>query len=129
MELGYDSFSSELPEDCLELLLQLGKEKGVDPLASIESEDYFCKLCASYSGPAEGRAAFFQTAIERDFKVMKEAPVWIQGSEWPFYRGKPMMFVGQLDTVVHWDGIASTVSFYVFWDWESGKVQTITQCD
>ncbi|MEK4327832.1 hypothetical protein MKX70_18580 [Paenibacillus sp. FSL R7-0312] len=36
-----DDFTSEIPLDKMEILLQLGKEYSFDPLSCIESEKYF----------------------------------------------------------------------------------------
>ena len=50
MEYGYDAFSTELPDDIFELLLELGNKIGIDPSASVESENYFCELLENYCG-------------------------------------------------------------------------------
>ena len=50
MEYGYDTFSTVLPGDIFELLLELGNEMGIDPFSSIESENYFRELLKTYSG-------------------------------------------------------------------------------
>ncbi len=128
MEYEYE-FSTELPEDVLKILLELGKELKFDPLSSIESEDYFCGLVSDDSGSKEELRESLSKTVQRDFQVMKERPRWIQEAEWQFHNGKPMIFVGQLDSFIHQDGLKREVSFYVFWDFESGTVKTITQCD
>ena len=109
MEYGYDTFSTVLPGDIFELLLELGNEMGIDPFSSIESENYFRELLKTYSG--------------------NKNEVWIQGDEWQFHRGKPMIFVGQLDTSIKRDGVSYGISFFVFWDYKDGVTKTVTQSD
>ena len=106
MEYGYDTFSTVLPGDIFELLLELGNEMGIDPFSSIESENYFRELLKTYSGNKNEVKRYFEDTIKRDFQVMKEKPRWIQGDEWQFHRGKPMIFVGQLDTSIKRDGVS-----------------------
>ena len=100
MEYGYDTFSTVLPGDIFELLLELGNEMGIDPFSSIESENY-----------------------------IRELFWWIQWVEWQFLRGKPMIFVGQLDTSIKRDGVSYGISFFVFWDYKDGVTKTVTQSD
>ena len=131
MEYGYDTFRTELPEDQLEMLLDLGAEMDlyIDPTASLECEQYFSGLLSDYRGDREGLRAYCREAIRRDFRVMKEKPAWLQGDEWQFHNGRPMAFVGQLDAVLRRDGSPCGISFYVFYDLEDGAVKTVTQCD
>lgn len=129
MEYGYDTYTSEIPDDILEILLELCKEAGVDPLSSMESEAYFCELIKKYSGNKSEIRQYFEKMIKREFKFMKERPVWIQGKEWQFYNGKPMIFAGQIDTFVNKNGFSYGISFYVFWDSKYGVTKTVTQSD
>ena len=78
MEYGYDTFSTVLPGDIFELLLELGNEMGIDPFSSIESENYFRELLKTYSGNKNEVKRYFEDTIKRDFQVMKEKPRWIQ---------------------------------------------------
>lgn len=116
-------FQSRIPDNALMLIYQLGRDKEIDPLSSIESEEYFCRLLSEYSGSEERLAEYLRECIQRDFRVMKHPPRWIQGSEWQFCNGKPMAFAGQLDDEDRGD------SFYIFWDMESGEIKTIRQLD
>lgn len=129
MEYGYDAFSTELPDDIFELLLELGNKIGIDPSASVESENYFCELLENYCGNKNEIREYFESAIKKDFQVMKEKPRWIQGYDWQFNKGKPMIFVGQLDTILKRDGVSYGTSFFVFWDDKDGTTKTITQSD
>ena len=129
MEYGYDTFSTVLLGDIFELLLELGNEMGIDPFSSIESENYFRELLKTYSGNKNEVKRYFEDTIKRDFQVMKEKPRWIQGDEWQFHRGKPMIFVGQLDTSIKRDGVSYGISFFVFWDYKDGVTKTVTQSD
>ena len=128
MDYEFD-FETELPEDMLELLLGLGKDMGIDPISSDAMESYFFTLWKQFSGDKRERQGYFERAIKRDFKVMKEYPHWLQETEWQFHNGKPMIFVGQLDATIRRDGGLYGVSFYVFWDEKDGTTKTVTQCD
>ena len=129
MELGYDTFSTELPDDIFELLLELGSEIGIDPFSSVESENYFCELLKNYTGNKNEIREYFESEIKKDFQVMKEKPQWIQGDDWQFNKGKPMIFVGQLDTITIRDGVSYGTSFFVFWDCKDGTTKTVTHSD
>lgn len=129
MEYGYDTFLTELPDDIFELLLELGNEIGIAPFSSVESENYFCELLKDYSGDKNEVKRYFEDAIKRDFQIMKEKPRWIQEGDWQFHRGKPMIFVGQLDATIKQDGVSYGISFYVFWDYKDGVTKTVTQSD
>lgn len=129
MEYGYDTFTSEIPDNIFEILLELGEEMDIDPSSSIESENYFNALFSDYSGNNDEIREYFKKSIKRDFQVMKEKPRWIQGDEWQFNKGKPMIFVGQLDAAIQWDGNPYGMSFYVFWDNKDGTTKTVTQSD
>ena len=123
-----DNFASRIPQESMTLLLDLGNEFHFDPLSSIESETYFLSLLENYRGP-EDLTAYLRTQIHRDFRFFNAPPDWLQGPDWPFHRGKPMYFVGQLDSTVRRDGFAYGLMFYVFWDPEDGATKTITQSD
>lgn len=129
MEHRYDTFSTELPDDIFKLLLELGGKIGIDPFSSVESENYFIKLLKNYHGNKEEIREYFENTIKNDFKTMKEKPHWLQGCDWQFNKGKPMIFVGQLDTTIQRDGVSYGTSFFVFWDYKDGTTKTVTQSD
>ena len=119
-------FFSNVPEKDQLLLMKLGNRYGFDPLDSQDAEDYFMALLGRYQGPPEGKLAFLEEEVSRAFHCCGGSrPVWIQGAEWPFENGKPMWFVGQLETDVENYGSA----FYVFWNRDSGTGKTVMQCD
>lgn len=120
-----EDFVSKIPEDIFEILLDLG----IDPVSTTETEDYFYHLVTDYTGDPEAFETYLKKSVERDFKSMSEPPEWLQGSEWQFNNGKPMCFVGQLDTFLQRDGGEYGLTFYVFWDMETGETKTITQSD
>ena len=124
-----ESFESKIPEDILEMLYDLGGELNIDPISSIESEDYFSNLILNYKGEKDELEPYLKKHIENDFKCLKEQPEWLQGDEWQFSNGKPMCFVGQMEVEVNQEGYIHTVMFYVFWDIDSGDTKTITQSD
>lgn len=65
MEHRYDTFSTELPDDIFELLLELGSEIGIDPFSSVESENYFCELLKNYCGNKNKIREYFESEIKK----------------------------------------------------------------
>lgn len=93
-----DDFTSKIPLDKMEILLQLGKEFSFDPLSCIESEKYFIKLLEKYQDNTDNDLKdLLRTIVAKDFQVVDKKPEWIQDPEWQFNNGKPMTFVGQLE--------------------------------
>lgn len=122
MEYDEKGFESEIPDEALKLLYDLGKPLELDPLGSEESKRYFARVVATYTGEKKGLADYLREVIRRTFPLLGKPPCWIQGSEWQFYDGRPMTFVGQLDT-------ENCISFYLFWDEPSGETKTVVQYD
>ena len=75
---------------------------GVEPLTSIESEKYFRDLIAQYDGEKDDDLFknWLSEKIEQQFLCFDTRPEWIQHPEWPFYEGKPMIFVNHVDVLV-----------------------------
>ena len=81
------------------LLVKICNKYDADPSVSIESEEFFKDLLSQYSGPLaqESVEAWLEEQIQQLYISVGARPKWIQGSEWPFANGKPMIFVGQID--------------------------------
>lgn len=77
--------------------------------------------------PDASRAERLKMARERiaaDFRYVKKRPKWLQDAVWPFEKGKPMIFVGQLDlTELRHDD----AQLYVFVEADGPGVRTIEQ--
>ena len=86
-----DNFATEIPDEILEILYSLGREFSFDPLSSVESENYFIKLLNEYDG-IDLKEWLRNTVLKR-FLFIENKPEWIQGPEWQFSNGKPMIFV------------------------------------
>jgi len=89
-----------------------------DPNWNGDRENYFRKLLAEYDGPLDKKSltVYLNKHLAEDFIAYKRRPRWIQSAEWPFYNGKPMIFVGQIDipkTASKGDFHDDT-SFYIF---------------
>jgi hypothetical protein len=103
------------------MLLEVCKGYGVDPSTSLETEDFFRKLLAHYSGEKEPTriASWLKEQILQHFVAVSERPRWIQAPQWPFEGEEPMIFAGQIDLSVRNEGIISQIyhdntSLYVF---------------
>ncbi len=102
-----------------ELVLDITGRYNIDPSSSVEAENFFVDLLASYEGNLEDIADWLDQQIRLDFKVIDKWPKWIQNSDWVYIEGKPAVFIGQIDLSVANNNLASQifhddVSFYVF---------------
>lgn len=126
-----DNFTSKIPLEKLDILLELGNEFSFDPQESCESEKYFIDLLEKYSEnfcDLEDLKQFLRQIVMRDFQIICQKPNWIQGSEWPFTRnGKPMIFIGQIECKKEKINLHDDAIFYVFWDRDTGDIKTIMQ--
>jgi hypothetical protein len=104
-----------------ELLIDVCARYQIDPSSSIEAEDFFSGILSAYQGDSnkEALVAWLEKQLSKEFISLNETPHWIQGYEWQFANGKPMIFVGQLDLRIPRGSIASQyfhddTSFYIF---------------
>lgn len=63
--------------------------------------------------------------IKDDFRCLKSPPKWLQAPDWPIENGKPLVFIGQLDTssLNH-----DTSQVYVFFNQDTQRYFTLNQC-
>lgn len=122
-------FTSDIPSKILTLLLDIGRDLGIDPLSSTESEAYFLQLLRTAPDDPSALPVYLRGAMERDFPIMETYPRWLQGAEWPFREGRPLCFVGQLEAAVKRDGCLRRIAFYIFWNPKTGESETIQQHD
>ena len=116
------------------LLLKVCSRYKVDPSSSLEAEDYFRNLLATYDGTFEEESQFMNwldKIVSGNFIALNKRQQWIQNSEWPFEDGEPMIFVGQID-ISRNSGLASEffhddTTFYVFIPHSKGKPRVIMQ--
>jgi hypothetical protein len=96
----------------------------VRPDVPIEAEEFFTELVARF----DDRAALHRHLEDQAggwFRCLRELPDWIQGADWPWSGGRPMVFVGSIDAppgTFHDDA-----RFYVFWSPEVGNRECIIQ--
>ena len=114
-----DDFATEIPDEALKILYSLGREFSFDPLSSVESEKYFIKLLKGFDG--SDLTEWLRNAVRKDFLFIEKKPAWIQGSEWQFSDGKPMMFVGQINLPPQKKVFHDDAAFYVFWNQDTGE--------
>lgn len=82
----------------LRTVIAVAGEYGVNPLVPAESESYFRRLLEDYDDTGGvDLAEWLRERIPLDFISFGERPRWIQGEEWPFQDGEPMIFAGQID--------------------------------
>lgn len=124
-----EEFMTEIPEDVLDILYELGEEFYFDPLSSIESENYFINMISNYQESDNELETYLREQVKKDFKILEEAPEWIQNADWQYNNGKPMCFVGQIETQSSQKGCSYGMTFYVFWDMETGETKVVTQYD
>jgi len=88
--------------DTFLLLLQVCDRYGVDPQIPEESEQFFRELLGTYMGNTDPTSieTWLSEEVPKHFVALNERPSWIQGADWPFANGKPMIFAGQIDLSV-----------------------------
>jgi hypothetical protein len=126
---GVNDFSTGIPLEALRQLAQLGRDFGIDPLGSAELERFLLEMLKHRT--VEEIAT---DVIPKAFWCVKTRPVWLQGADWPVLQGRPMVFVGQIDTPggsAHLPDrtLDRGTSFYVFWDPETGITRVVVQTE
>ena len=97
---------------------------GARPDVPIEAEEFFTALVARFDSREECRKHLEQNA-GKWYRSLEEPPDWIQDPDWPWFKGRPMVFVGAIDAprgTFHDDA-----RFYVFWSPEVGVTDCIIQ--
>ncbi|MHC5542822.1 hypothetical protein ACYOEI_31745 [Singulisphaera rosea] len=117
-------------DDAYETLIAVGRKYGFRPDIPLEAEDFFRDLVSLYSGSIGGLAAWLEDQVIEFYRSLVNPPKWLQDPEWPFFGGKPMQFVGQVDlpegsTLL----LRHNASYYVFLDYNTGSTKVIVQAD
>lgn len=79
------------------LVVEKSRAFGVDPSMSIEAEQFFEDLLGKYEEVPEQLDTWLEKQLPQLFRAIDKRPDWIQGPQWPFSQGTPMIFVGQID--------------------------------
>ena len=79
------------------LVVDVANRYGVDPSSSVEAEAFFHNLLREYTGASNDLESWLDQEMRRHFHWLSAPPRWIQGAEWPFAEGQPMIFAGQID--------------------------------
>ena len=102
-------------------LLRICGPLGINPTMSLECEAYFRKLLMGYAGSSPDPT--FESWLEQElagrFLTLAGTPNWLQGDEWPFVNGEPLIFAGQIDYCLDDNPVAAQLfhddtSIYVF---------------
>jgi hypothetical protein len=101
------------------LVVDVADRFGVEPSMSQESEDYFVRMLDDFLGDPTDLQQWLEERIAHAFVSLGERPRWIQGAQWPFAEGQPMIFAGQMELAPQQGGIAEQLfhdatSLYVF---------------
>ena len=125
-----DTYQSVFSEEIRLPLCELCDKYCIDPESGIDSENYFKNLIKSINYTTiPDLIVSLEKIIKKDFIVMNKAPHWIQGSDWQFNNGKPMIFIGQISKGYTNLGISCDMVFSVFYAPTDGCVTTIIQTD
>ncbi len=110
-----------------ERLLEVASEHDLDPSSSPGLEEYFCRAIEDWSKGGDEFRPWLRTRIARDFHSVGASPVWRQDPEWQVVQNRPMVFVGQLETLPAPGILNEAASWYTFYDQQSGEVRTVWQ--
>jgi hypothetical protein len=124
-------FSSAIPTEFLDDVLDVGAEIGIDPTSSDESERYSQALITEFERLGRPKVEFRDWLRQRfwnDFQcAAPQRPEWIQSPEWPIVNGKPLVFVGQVELPASAGLFHDDAVFYVFMDSEKGVAKVVIQ--
>ena len=109
-------------DDAYDVLLDVISRCGARP--GYEAEDFLTKFVANFSDMETLRASLEENA-PKWFRCLGALPEWIQEADWPWFDGKPMVFVGSIDApsgTFHDDG-----RFFLFWSPKTGITDCVIQ--
>jgi hypothetical protein len=130
--MNSESPRTELPDEVQRVLFDVADRLGFYPDSGPGSEPFFNRLADGYGERAAVDAAaareWLEEQLEKGFRVLRERPRWIQSPDWQFWKGEPMVFVGQLDIPAGTTRLFhDDAAFFVFWSPEEGVTETIIQ--
>jgi hypothetical protein len=105
-------------------LFELFRPFHARPDYPIEAEEFFTTLVSQFSD-RDACLNYIRLHLPTWFRSLSRRPDWIQGEEWLWWNGKPMVFVGSIDAppgTFHDDG-----RFYLFWCPDSGVTRAVIQ--
>jgi hypothetical protein len=115
-------------EDAYIPLMSIGRKHGFRPDVPVEAEDFFRNMVSTYSGNSDNFAAWAEARILDSYISFCKPPDWLQDPEWPFYLGKPMFFVGQVDMLTGNTPLLNhDASYFVFINYDTGVTKVIIQ--
>lgn len=115
MKVEYDNL------EVLRLLTKVCRKYKASSDYPIEAKEFHSSLLKEYDGEYDMKQlkTWLEERLAKYYIALKKRPRWIQSPDWPFYEGKPMTFIGQVDIVVRKDDITERyfhddISFYLF---------------
>ncbi len=98
----------------------------VDP-SSGSGPEFFGAIIENFSGTKAECLAYITDNVTTWFRCMDKPPLWIQGADWQYWNGKPMVFAGQVNIPYSSGWFHDDVSFFVFYDPDTGVTETVSQ--
>lgn len=128
MRVEYDDL------EVFKVVIKVCAKLQADASDSIEAREFYGNLLKEYGGEYDVKQlqTWLEEHLPRYYIALKKRPHWIQSPDWPFYEGKPMIFVGQIDLKVTSDHITEkyfhdNTSFYVFMGANTAYYKVIVQ--
>jgi hypothetical protein len=113
------SFEEMIPDLC-----DIVSRVGARPDVPLEAEEFFAEVVARFSDRAECRR-YIEDHVFEWFRCLRDRPDWIQDPDWPWEKGKPMVFVGSIDAPQ--ETFHDDARFFVFWSPDVGTTRCIIQ--
>jgi len=75
--------------------------------------EYFSDITKNYNGSNKKEIKeLIKNKIKKDFISIKAPPKWVQNPEWPIEKGRPLIFIGELDISHLLHDISKVFVFY-----------------
>ena len=115
--------ASDDRSDQLHSTLLSAQPRWVDVTADLDFNARLQAVAGELAGPA--LRTWIKQEIQARYRCLGKPPRWLQSPKWLHDKGRPLVFVGQLDVGgLHHDD----AQLYVFHDAQDGSYRTVVQC-